>query len=128
MYIAVMMGWTILMRKVKRYWSLEDGIVLPFSFGKVFRGRERENGGWYIAIGSAASINEKGAAAVMTVELDTEKSPQIRVPQGKEHPAFLQLFNGAMIVLWGKSENNDLRKCRNGKLIIYYDFYTVRHM
>ena len=56
----------------------------------------------------------------MTVELDTEKSPQIRVPQGKEHPAFLQLFNGAMIVLCGKSENNDLKKCRNGKLHVLY--------
>ena len=52
--------------------------------------------------GEYASVNEKGAAAVMTVELDKERCPQIRVVQGKEHPTFLQLFRGGMIVLCGK--------------------------
>ena len=51
----------------------------------------------------------------MTVELDKEKGPQVRVVQGTEHPAFLQLFNGSMIVLHGKSENNDISLCKNGK-------------
>ena len=54
----------------------------------------------------------------MTVELDKEKGPQVRVVQGAEHPAFLQLFNGSMIVLHGKSDNNDISLCKNGKTFI----------
>ena len=34
----------------------------------------------------------------MTVELDKEKGPQIRVDQGKEDAAFLNLFNSQMII------------------------------
>ena len=68
--------------------------------------------------GHHASINEKGATAIMTVELDKEKGPQVRVVQGTEHPAFLQLFNGSMIVLHGKSDNNDISLCKNGKTFI----------
>ena len=41
----------------------------------------------------------------MTVELDEERGPQVRVTQGKEPPAFLQLFNGNMVVHRGKRED-----------------------
>ena len=34
----------------------------------------------------------------MTVELDRERGPQIRVDQGKESAAFLNLFNGKMVI------------------------------
>ncbi len=64
--------------------------------------------------GEHASINEKGAAAVITVEMDKERAPQIRVAQSKEHPAFLQLFRGSMIVLYGKSEKNPIDSCPKG--------------
>ena len=50
----------------------------------------------HIFTGEHASINEKGAAAVMTVELEKEKALQIFVVQGKENPAFLELFNGSI--------------------------------
>ncbi|XP_037907109.1 uncharacterized protein LOC119649162 isoform X6 [Hermetia illucens] len=42
--------------------------------------------------GTDASANEKGAAALLTVELDKEKGSQMRVSQGDEFPAFIRLF------------------------------------
>jgi supervillin len=69
--------------------------------------------------GQNASINEKGATAVLTILMDTEKGAQIRVLQGKEHPAFLQLFKGGLIVLLGKSPNNELVKCSQGYRLYY---------
>ena len=38
----------------------------------------------------------------MTVELDKERGPQVRVLEGKEQPAFLNLFSGSIILLRGR--------------------------
>ena len=62
---------------------------------------------------------------MITVELDKERAPQIRVTQGKEHPAFLQLFNGSMIILCGKSESNPIEKCNNRGVSFSRYMYTV---
>lgn len=62
--------------------------------------------------GKDASINEKGAAALLTVELDSESAPQIRVTQGSEPTIFLRLFEGCMCVHSGKRISDVSEDCR----------------
>ncbi|KAK9738386.1 Gelsolin repeat [Popillia japonica] len=60
---------------------------------------------YFCWLGSQATINEKGAAALLTVELDNENARQIRVPQGLEQPVFFRLFNGRMVTHIGKNDS-----------------------
>uniref|UniRef100_A0A336LRA2 CSON001765 protein n=1 Tax=Culicoides sonorensis TaxID=179676 RepID=A0A336LRA2_CULSO len=59
--------------------------------------------------GIDASANEKGAAALMTVELDKEKGSQIRVTQGEESTAFIRLFK-VMFIHMSKSDIENVDK------------------
>lgn len=56
--------------------------------------------------GKDCTASEKGQAALRTIELNTDEGPQQLVPQGREPPAFFQLFNGKMIVHSGKQSDD----------------------
>lgn len=68
---------------------------------------------YFCWLGSHATINEKGAAALLTIELDSENARQIRVPQGHEQPVFFRLFSGKMVTHMGKSDNNSITTKRH---------------
>ncbi|KAK5642159.1 hypothetical protein RI129_008326 [Pyrocoelia pectoralis] len=65
--------------------------------------------------GTNATVNEKGTAALLTIQLDSENARQIRVLQGAEPPVFLNLFKGNMVIHSGKYER---RNCPTHRLYI----------
>lgn len=94
-----------------------ESYILRWKFRMTVKGRElsgkpskhlqsgRDRTIYFFWQGENASLTEQGAAALLTVELDSESAPQIRVTQGQEPAAFLKLFKGGMIVHDGKRNN-----------------------
>jgi supervillin len=106
-----------------------DSFVVKWSYTLTITGRElsgqpskhmstgRDRCIYFCWQGEDAPIVDQGAAALQTVELDEERNPQLRVVQGQEHPAFLNLFTGSMVVYSGKRDattrpNHKLFVCR----------------
>ncbi|KAK7873808.1 hypothetical protein R5R35_005791 [Gryllus longicercus] len=96
----------------------EDSYVVRWQYSVTVTGRELSSGqpsrhsvvgrdrcAYFFWQGQNASINEQGAAALLTVELDREHGPQVRAVEGTEPPAFLRLFDGGMTVHSGHRES-----------------------
>ncbi|XP_076271770.1 uncharacterized protein LOC143203482 isoform X2 [Rhynchophorus ferrugineus] len=66
--------------------------------------------------GNNSSVNEKCTAAFLTVELDKQNAPQIRVVQGAEPAAFLRLFRGSMMIHKGK--RNEVERADASRLFV----------
>lgn len=60
--------------------------------------------------GSDASTNEKGAAALLTDELNKAKGSQMRISQGEEPTAFLRLFKTMFV---HRGNKDDVQKSRD---------------
>ncbi|XP_023313195.1 supervillin-like isoform X3 [Anoplophora glabripennis] len=102
-----------------------DSYIYSWKYRQTVKGRElngkpskhaqvgRDRCVFFCWHGSDSSINEKCTAAFLTVELDKQNAPQVRVVQGSEPAAFLRLFDGNMVIHKGKrDEAEDTQKPR----------------
>ncbi|EZA60520.1 Supervillin [Ooceraea biroi] len=102
-----------------------DSYIVHWTYSVTITGRElsglpskhsakgRDRSVYFIWQGRNASSNERGAAALLAIDLDSNRGPQVRVVQGNEPAAFLNLFSGGMVVHSGKkSEKNHEKQWR----------------
>ncbi|KYN32244.1 Supervillin [Trachymyrmex septentrionalis] len=99
-----------------------DSYIIQWTYSVTITGRElsglpskhsakgRDRSVYFIWQGRNASLNERGAAALLTIELDSNRGPQIHVVQGHEPAAFLNLFSGRMVVHSGKKSEKKCEK------------------
>lgn len=100
-----------------RHFYDSDTYIICWKFRVTVTGRElsgkpskhlqigRDRCVYFLWLGENATTNEKGIAALLTIELDSENARQIRILQGAEPPVFLQLFSGKMTIHSGKRDS-----------------------
>ncbi|KAM9345570.1 supervillin isoform 2-T2 [Symphorus nematophorus] len=67
-------------------------------------GRQKENTALFLWRGRHSSVSGRDTAAFLSIGMNNQEDSQVVVPQGKEPPCFLQLFQGGLVIHKGKRE------------------------
>ncbi|XP_076607832.1 supervillin isoform X2 [Chaetodon auriga] len=65
---------------------------------------EKENTALFLWRGRHSSVSGRDTAAFLSIGMNDHEESQVVVPQGKEPPCFLQLFQGGLVIHKGKRE------------------------
>ncbi|XP_034075777.1 supervillin isoform X6 [Gymnodraco acuticeps] len=65
---------------------------------------QKENTAFFLWRGRHSSVSGRDTAAFLSIGTNKQGESQVVVPQGKEPPCFLQLFQGGLVVHKGKRE------------------------
>lgn len=66
--------------------------------------KSKENTAFFLWQGRHSSVSGRDTAAFLSIGMDNHEDSQVVVPQGKEPPCFLQLFQGGLVIHKGKRE------------------------
>ncbi|XP_029946101.1 supervillin-like isoform X2 [Salarias fasciatus] len=65
---------------------------------------QTENTAFFLWRGRHSSVSGRDTAAFLSIGMKNQEQSQVVVPQGKEPPCFLQLFQGGLVIHRGKRE------------------------
>ncbi|KAM7387286.1 hypothetical protein PAMA_009758 [Pampus argenteus] len=65
---------------------------------------QKENTAFFLWRGRHSSVSGRDTAAFLSIGMKNHEESQMVVPQGKEPPCFLQLFQGGLVIHKGKRE------------------------
>ncbi|XP_054908025.1 supervillin isoform X3 [Poeciliopsis prolifica] len=66
--------------------------------------KPKENTAFFLWRGRHSSVSGQDTAAFLSIGMNSHEDSQLVVPQGKEPPCFLQLFQGGLVIHKGKRE------------------------
>ncbi|XP_041825180.1 supervillin isoform X2 [Melanotaenia boesemani] len=65
----------------------------------------KENTAFFLWRGRRSSVSGRDTAVFLSIGMNNQEESQVVVPQGKEPPCFLQLFQGGLVIHKGKRED-----------------------
>ncbi|KAM4717993.1 supervillin isoform 2-T2 [Anableps anableps] len=66
--------------------------------------KSKENTAFFLWRGRHSSVSGRDTAAFLSIGMNNHEDSQVVVPQGREPPCFLQLFQGGLVIHKGKRE------------------------
>ncbi|KAM4530110.1 supervillin [Odontesthes bonariensis] len=79
-----------------------DDIISPDEDGRT--PGSKENTAFFLWRGRQSSASGRDTASFLSIGMNNHEESQVVVPQGKEPPCFLQLFQGGLVIHKGKRE------------------------